>query len=105
MLGHVAHIVSINQYHPLLYIVETCQQSSNGALPGPRWNNGSYRLASLNVQIEIVQHRQIMVIAECHIAKLHFATYLWELLSTGLVDNIGRYLQNLEDALCRYPCA
>src|SRR4249920_2110851 len=78
-LGHVAHIVSINQHCAFLHIIEAREQSCDGTFAGPCWPNYSHRLPSLNVQAEVVQHRQVATITECHVAELYFATYLRKL--------------------------
>ena len=58
-LGHVAHVVSIDQHCAFLHIIEAREQPCDSAFTGPGWPNYSHRLPSLNVQAEVVQHRQV----------------------------------------------
>ena len=98
MLRDVTHIVAIYQHCTLLYIVETRKQPGNRAFPCPRRPHDSYSLTGLHVQVEVLQHRQVTIVAECDISELHLAVYLGQLLRTRLVLYFDRRLQDLKNA-------
>ena len=56
------------------------------------------------MQVEVLQHRQVTIVAECDISELHLAVYLGQLLRTRLVLYFDRRLQDLKNALGSYTC-
>src|SRR5206468_8504525 len=67
-------------------------------------SHDSNSLASLHVQVEVPQHRQVAIVPKCYISELHLAVYLGQLLCTRFVLDFDRRLQDLKNALGSYTC-
>jgi len=76
MLCDAAHIVAINQYTALSYIVEACYKAGNSAFARTGRPYNRQGLPGIDVQVKIVQHRQIGAVPECNIAEFNLTAYL-----------------------------
>ena len=105
MLCDAAHIVAINQYTALSYIVEACYKAGNSAFARTGRPYNRQGLPGIDVQVKIVQHRQIGAVPECNIAEFNLTAYLGQRLCLWTIHYIDGHIQDLKDTFCRYTGA
>src|SRR5258708_13337569 len=97
MLGDAAHIVAINQYAALSYIVEAFYKAGNSAFARTGRPYNRQGLPGIDMQVKIFQHRQIGAVPECNIAEFNLTAYLGQRLSLWTIHYIDRHIQDLKN--------
>ena len=65
----LAHVVPVQQHRPSVRVVQTRQQSRDGALPRAGRADERERLSGSEVQVEPVEHRPLSLMSELHAGK------------------------------------
>jgi len=60
----ILDVLAVDQHLPFLDVVETADQVDECRLPGPALSDNSYELPRFDAEIDILQHRGVLIVAE-----------------------------------------
>jgi len=99
LLCYVADVISVDEHLPAFHVVEPLQQAGNRALPRAGRPNDGDGLPGFDVQVEIIEHGHIRLVAERDVAELDISLNARQLPRIRLVLYLNRQPKNLEYAL------
>ena len=99
--GEVAHVVAVDEHRALGRVVEAREQPGDRRLAAAGAADERDRLARRQVQVEVLEHRPGLAVAEGDVAQLHLAARLDEVDGAGPVDDLGLGVEDLVDAAGR----
>ena len=95
----LAYIHPVDLDHPLVGVVETGQQADGGSFTHPGLAHQADHLARLHVEVEVIEHRLALVVAEAHLAQGHPPFDERHGHRIGVFVRLGRGVEDLEDPL------
>ena len=99
LLGHLPHVDAVHLHAAGKYVVKTAQQIDEGRFPGAAGAYQGHHLASRDADVNVLHDGSILLVAEAHIAELHFPLPGFRTLRVFRFRNVVRSVQHMVDAL------
>ncbi len=98
---HVAHVRAVHRHASLRHVVEPWDKGGERRLPGAGVSDQRDRATRLELEVDLVQHRPLRVVAERHALVAHEPAAGRQLHGVGRVDDVLGLVDDLEDPLAR----